>query len=65
MDRLTLWEDGDGKTIGEINHKCDWREGYYGWECECGNFIPYGCEPWTPTEDELHDMILRAKPPEV
>ena len=58
MDRLTLWEE-DGKTIGEINHKCEWGEGYYGYECVCGNFIPYGSEPWMPDEEELHDMVIR------
>lgn len=30
-----------------------WREVYYGYECEiCGEFIPYGCEPWLDDEDE-------------
>ena len=59
MNRLTLWEE-DGKTVGEINHKCEWQEGYSGWECACGNFIPYGCEPWMPTEDELLGKVNRV-----
>jgi hypothetical protein len=29
-----------------------WKEEYYGYKCEtCGEFIPYGCEPWMPDDD--------------
>lgn len=42
-------------------HEHDWREGYYGWECDCGEFIPFGCEPWVPTDDEIHEMILALR----
>lgn len=32
--------------------KCDWQEEYYGWRCKnCDDFIPFGCEPWTPIDD--------------
>lgn len=32
----------------------DWTEAYYGYRCRrCDLFIPYGCEPWMPTEEEL------------
>ena len=28
-----------------------WREEYYGWQCEnCGEFVPFGCEPWIPAD---------------
>ena len=30
-----------------------WQETYYGLKCEqCGLFIPDGCEPWTPLDDD-------------
>lgn len=33
----------------------DWVEEYYGYRCtQCGEFIPYGCEPWMPDEDERY-----------
>jgi hypothetical protein len=39
----------------------DWREIYYGYECTaCGLFIPFGCEPWAPDEDEVADMVRDA-----
>lgn len=45
-----------------MEHQCEWEEEYYGYRCKiCGEFIPYGCEPWMPTDEEIHDMILRAK----
>lgn len=31
-----------------------WVEGYYGYTCEnCGDFIPYGCEPWIDDDGSL------------
>lgn len=28
-----------------------WREEYYGYHCEnCGEFVPFGCEPWIPAD---------------
>lgn len=41
-----------------MTHEHKWVEEYYGYKCECGAFIPYGCEPWIPTDEELHEMIL-------
>ncbi len=39
------------QEICNLTHH-DWQEGYYGWRCEtCGEFIPYGCEPWLPIDD--------------
>lgn len=36
------------------SHK--YTEEYYGYVCEnCGLFIPYGCEPWMPDDDELDE----------
>ncbi len=30
----------------------DWTEEYNGYRCKnCGEFIPYGCEPWLPVDD--------------
>lgn len=30
----------------------DWQEEYYGLKCSlCGEFVPYGCEPWMPVDD--------------
>lgn len=32
--------------------KCQWRDHYYGYICEgCGQFIPFGSEPWMPLDD--------------
>jgi hypothetical protein len=42
----------------EIQQICDathhkWIDEYYGQKCEtCGIFIPYGCEPWMPLDDD-------------
>lgn len=52
--RLSLWEEG-GKVIVELNHKHDWQEEYYGYECRCGGFIPYGSEPWLPEDEDICD----------
>lgn len=44
----------------EVRNLCErtghrWQEEYYGYKCEnCGDFIPYGCEPWMPLDD-LYD----------
>ena len=35
-----------------MTHKHEWKEGYYGWECDCGAFVAYGSEPWVDEEDE-------------
>jgi len=30
-----------------------WKDEYYGYRCEnCGDFIPYGCDPWMPFDDD-------------
>ena len=42
-------------------HKHEWYEVYYGYECVCGLFIPYGCEPWIPIDEEIHEMISSFK----
>jgi hypothetical protein len=45
---------GNPKTreICEATHH-EWKEEYYGYKCEnCGEFIPYGSEPWEPDEEE-------------
>ena len=35
--------------------KHDWEEDYYGYVCQkCGQFIPYGCEPWAPLEGKSY-----------
>lgn len=32
----------------------DWIEEYYGMRCaNCSDFIPTGCGPWMPLEDEI------------
>lgn len=35
---------------------CDrhaWKETYYGYECKwCGAFVPFGCEPWAPEDND-------------
>ena len=42
----------NAKQICELTHH-DWQEGYYGLECsQCGEFIPYGCEPWDTDQEE-------------
>lgn len=34
-----------------IGHR--WVESYYGWLCQtCLEFIPFGCEPWAPDDEE-------------
>ena len=34
------------RKLCEMTHH-EWKEEYYGYKCEtCGEFIPYGCEPW-------------------
>ena len=34
----------------------DWSEDYCGYKCvTCNLFIPFGCEPWMPLEDERYD----------
>jgi hypothetical protein len=39
----------------EITHH-QWSEDYYGYTCQnCGEFIPYGCEPWTPVDQDDDD----------
>lgn len=30
------------------DHQHDYKESYYGWQCACGYFIPFGEEPWMP-----------------
>lgn len=40
------------KQICDLTHH-EWADEYYGLKCEnCGEFIPYGCEPWIPFEDD-------------
>lgn len=39
-------------------HKHEWIEQYYGYRCQCGEFIPYGCEPWLPEEDIEDDPTV-------
>lgn len=50
----------EGKMVSEREHarqNCEiighrWIEEYYGYTCEnCGEFIPYGCEPWGDPAD--------------
>ena len=47
-------EQCDGEVI-ETVHDCkstDWKEEYYGYRCKvCGNFVPFGCEPWMPEQE--------------
>lgn len=44
--------DSNKKHLCEMTHH-EWKEEYYGLRCEtCGEFIPDGCEPWMPDEDE-------------
>lgn len=46
--------DEKRKLCETTHHK--WRGEYYGYKCEiCGDFIPYGCEPWLPVEDDDED----------
>jgi hypothetical protein len=34
----------------------DWVQEYYGYRCAvCGDFIPYGCEPWIDVD--LDDLL--------
>ena len=36
---------------GCVNHV--WEETYYGLKCQvCGVFVPSGCEPWMPIDEE-------------
>lgn len=47
--------DSKARQICEATHH-EWKEEYYGYKCEtCGEFIPYGCEPWMPLDDEEED----------
>ncbi len=45
-------------------HQCqanDWTEEYYGYRCRaCGDFVPFGCEPWAPDDNEVADMVRDA-----
>lgn len=43
---------------GTTPHACQFKEVYYGYECTiCKLFVPFGCEPWAPTDenDESND----------
>lgn len=43
------------REVCELSYH-DWVEEYYGYRCvNCGEFIPYGCEPWAPLEDIFDD----------
>jgi hypothetical protein len=43
--------DTKKRELCEATHH-EWKEEYYGYKCEtCGEFIPYGCEPWAPPEE--------------
>lgn len=48
-------------TVLRLMPSCDlsshqWEETYYGWKClKCGDFVPFGCEPWSVDDDfEVH-----------
>lgn len=47
-----------------MNHQCkpdDWLEEYYGYRCRvCGAFVPFGCEPWAPDDEEVAGMVRDA-----
>ena len=36
------------------DHKCAFREGRFGWECDCGKFYAHGTAPW--------EMFLEGDP---
>ena len=37
--------------------KHDYEEDYYGYKCKkCGQFIPYGCEPWLDFGEEMFPL---------
>ena len=39
----------------------DWEEEHYGYRCRnCRDFIPCGCEPWMPLDDEFAPAAGRA-----
>lgn len=32
---------------------CAWEKEYYGYRCSvCGDFVPFGSEPWIERDDE-------------
>lgn len=42
------------RFCNEFHHQ--WKEEYYGYRCgECGQFIPFGCEPWLNEPDDYDD----------
>ena len=44
-------KQNDCQSLG-ANH--NYTEEYYGYRCiDCDQFIPYGCEPWLPDDDEV------------
>ena len=49
-ESIEMDENGN-EPCDPFHHK--WVETYYGWECEiCGMFVPFGCEPWMPLDDD-------------
>ena len=57
---------GESMTEPDVPQPCqeftenshDWQEEYYGWKCsKCGDFIPFGCEPWMPVDEYEEDEL--------
>lgn len=47
------------RQLCEATHH-EWKEEYYGLKCEtCGEFIPYGCEPWVSDEEEPEEDFCK------
>lgn len=48
----------------EARHECrpdDWVEDYAGYRCRvCGDFVPFGCEPWAPDDYDVAEMVREA-----
>lgn len=45
------------QEICNLTHH-EWEKTYYGYKClNCGEFIPYGCEPWIPFNDTGDDEL--------
>lgn len=64
---LSSMDDGErarASAVCDMTHH-EWTEGYYGYRCDnCGLFIPFGCEPWAPNDDNESDARRELAAPD-
>ena len=43
------------QTTTRDDHECLWTEAHEGYRCACGEFVPFGSEPWAEQDDDDDD----------